>query len=718
MSKLYWFKNHLQIIRKEVGTESIIRIGDKSLNLWLILLSFWTLNVENLYQGRLLQNKRINNMRKLLIFICLLFSFYSSYSQDHKIDSLETILSQKIKDSERLEVLIELGKEYMKKNVASLDSIALEVKQLANKLNSDNGLAHAYFYKAFYQQIKLRKYDVSQALLDTTIIYMPAVKDYEFHGLVYIYKGLNAQVLNDYDSAILYFNKAENEFKLLDDKNLYISAIANTANVLRDQNKYVEAIETYLKGLKEVEGTDEYLSAKIYSNMATTYKRMDDETNAIENYEKAYSIYQKIGNETDQATLLLNSARLYPLDLAIEKLIQAKDIFEKKQYNNSLGKVLNQLGLCYKNKEEYPQAIHYFKESISLKKEKSKTSSLLNLADIYYTVGNYSKAKEYTNQANEIVLKYNYTRRLPNVYLLYSWIEEKEGNGIKALSFYKKYHSIQDSLLGIEKEKAIIELETKYQTEKKEQENLLLKKEKRNQQLKTYAAIALSLLAATITLLLFWQSRIRKKANTQLQQKNQEILHRTKNNLTMLSVFMKQEARRLENEEAKAAVMEAENRLQTIAMIDQKLNQQNNQAININEYLSELTDNLKNTFTKNGENVQLNVGIEDMNLDAEHAAWIGLIVNELMTNSFKYAFAEKDNPQIEIVLRKKANNQIDMTYRDNGIGLPNEVNIKNAKSFGQRLIRNLTEQMDGTIQTKNDNGLVYQFLFQTPKLIS
>jgi len=98
-------------------------------------------------------------------------------------------------------------------------------------------------------------------------------------------------------------------------------------------------------------------------------------------------------------------------------------------------------------------------------------------------------------------------------------------------------------------------------------------------------------------------------------------------------------------------------------------------------------------------------------VDPEEAVWIGLIINELMTNSYKYAFENTASPEIEVTLHKGHKEELNMVYRDNGSGIPEETNTSSSPSFGQRLIQTFTEQMKGRIRSHNDQGLVYNFQF-------
>ena len=681
-------------------------------------------------------HNKVNMKNIIILFSVLLFSV-KTFSQNTTIDSLNNLLSLANEDHEKVELLIELGKKYCKHNLTALDSLSLELENISTTLKSKKGLAFAFYFRAFNKTQVLRAHDLSSTLLDTAIIYMPSVKSNKFNGLVYLLQGQNAQAVDKYDMSIKYYKKARVEFTTLDDKKYEVIAVINTANLLRDQVKYTEAIEIYLDVLRKIEGVDEYLSAKIYSNIAITYGRMKDKEKAIKYYEKAYAVYLRKGNDVDQARLLLNSAKLYPPQIAIDKLSKAKEIYEKKKFNNSLGKVSNQLGLLYKREGEYHKAIESFKKAIDLKKEKSRTSSYINLSITYQLTENYPEAITALEKAHGIAIKYNFLQRLPDIYLTISELEESIGNDNKALVFYKNYDVIKDSILNIEKEKFILNLEEKYQNEKLEQDKIILQKdqkiaEARHKRLLIGLAVFLLLFPFVIWFAirenkrkrneeqlnerLTQQNKLVESANSLLAQKNQEILHRAKNHLTMLSVFMKQEARRINDPQAKTALLETENRLQAISMIDRKLNSNQAMKIEINKYLSELTTYIKQTFPENGKNINLVSNIESIIVNPEEAVWIGLIINELMTNSFKYAFANTVRPEIEINLSKKMDQELKMTYRDNGSGLLKEKDTQSTKSFGSQLIHNFTEQMNGRIHKENNKGLVYSFQFNVPTI--
>jgi len=435
------------------------------------------------------------------------------------------------------------------------------------------------------------------------------------------------------------------------------------------------------------------------------------------NHRSKLLLQNNVGN-TYKELNMLDSARFYYLS-TINQTENSKYLIVPYQG----------MGEIYLAENNYEEAISSLNKSIKHAEEMNNlpllNHSKLLLGKTYYLAGRSEEAKKVFSEVSpyknepffKIDEKVNFGK--------YSILSELALKNKKLESELTGVFSDFDTLHNINREKELKNLVFQFKNRILADSLNNLKITALNQELnlKTqrqamYSVIGLIILVSIIAGLLFRQNKIRKKANTLLQQKNREILHRTKNNLTMLSVFMRQEARKLENQEAKAAVMEAENRLQTIAIIDRKLNAQNDQAINISEYLSELTQNLKSTYSEKGKPMSLKLNIDELKLDAENAAWIGLIVNELMTNSIKYAFADKEFPEIKISLSQNSADQLFMRFKDNGVGLTEKIDLQKAKSYGQRLIRNLTTQMNGKMQTLNNDGLEYQFYFQLPKIIN
>ncbi len=210
----------------------------------------------------------------------------------------------------------------------------------------------------------------------------------------------------------------------------------------------------------------------------------------------------------------------------------------------------------------------------------------------------------------------------------------------------------------------------------------------------------------------------RKKAEEQIKASLKEketllyeIHHRVKNSMTVISSLLKLQANRMDDERFKAALMDSQNRVQSMSAIHETLYQSDNlSAVNMNTYLTNLVRAVAQNYSI-GNEISLIVEAANILIGVKQASPIGLIVNELITNSYKYAFP--DNPEGEIKIKlQKTENQIELEYADNGIGIPKDLDWKNSNTLGLKLVLTLVEnQLDGSIDLDNTNGTKFIIKF-------
>lgn len=204
--------------------------------------------------------------------------------------------------------------------------------------------------------------------------------------------------------------------------------------------------------------------------------------------------------------------------------------------------------------------------------------------------------------------------------------------------------------------------------------------------------------------------------NSRIETLHKELAHRVKNNLAFISALMSMQQSRLTNAEAKEAVKESELRLQSMSLLHRKLHLGEQTSFNIGTYLNELCANLQATYPYSGKQPQISIESDNLDMEGDPAMRLGLIINELVTNSFKYAFAKQENPQIKIVLKQTDNDSYRMTYHDNGVGIPADFDISKSNSLGLKLIHTMTKQLNGTVKVSNQEGAHFQFDFTQKKL--
>jgi len=193
----------------------------------------------------------------------------------------------------------------------------------------------------------------------------------------------------------------------------------------------------------------------------------------------------------------------------------------------------------------------------------------------------------------------------------------------------------------------------------------------------------------------------------------QEVHHRVKNNLQIISGLIKMQSRSIEDPSAKESLLRCENRIMALAMVHEALYRSENlseiSAIDHFTHLAEtLVDSLAFTEYKD---IGIKTDVQPVNLPINIAIPCSLIINEVISNSIKYAFKGRDTGELSLVFREEGENYY-LKISDNGIGVPDGFNLEKSKSLGMRLVRRLgTEQLRGTIDIKTGDGTSYIFVF-------
>ncbi|HEY1038695.1 MAG TPA: PAS domain S-box protein [Bacteroidia bacterium] len=206
-----------------------------------------------------------------------------------------------------------------------------------------------------------------------------------------------------------------------------------------------------------------------------------------------------------------------------------------------------------------------------------------------------------------------------------------------------------------------------------------------------------------------------KELTNSLREKDillKEVHHRVKNNLQVISSILNLQSTYVKDEKTLYILRECQNRIKSMAFIHEALYQNKNfSEIPFNEYLTMLVKNLFHSYNINNVNIKLNFDIDEVFLNLDTSIPCGLIVNELVSNSFKYAFPDEKQGFIFISLKQK-NNDVTLIIKDNGAGLPNEVDFRNTESLGLQLVVTLVEQIGGNIKLDNTNGTKFEITFK------
>lgn len=193
-----------------------------------------------------------------------------------------------------------------------------------------------------------------------------------------------------------------------------------------------------------------------------------------------------------------------------------------------------------------------------------------------------------------------------------------------------------------------------------------------------------------------------------------EIHHRVKNNLQIISSLLSLQSSYLTDQASQEIFIESQNRIKSMSLIHEKLYQTSDlSSINLGDYVEELINYLIVTYDNRSTFLIYELSSDDIILHIDTAIPLGIIFNELITNSIKHAFNNKMEGKINISINKDSSNIIKIKYSDDGTGMKDDIDIYKTKTLGLSLIVNLVEQLNGSLDYKNINpGLEYSITFK------
>jgi PAS domain S-box-containing protein len=197
-----------------------------------------------------------------------------------------------------------------------------------------------------------------------------------------------------------------------------------------------------------------------------------------------------------------------------------------------------------------------------------------------------------------------------------------------------------------------------------------------------------------------------------------EIHHRVKNNLQVISSLFNLQSAFIYDKETKEIFLESQNRIKSMALLHEKLYlSKNSSYINFSDYLRDLITNLLNSYRYKLNTIDLELNIEDLEMNVDTAVYLGLIVNELVSNSFKHAFPEgkgldESKSRLTIYLTNLGGKKYTIIVKDNGCGFPEEINFRDTNSLGMQLVNSLVDQVRGTLELKREYGTEFTVTFE------
>ncbi len=677
----------------------------------------------------------MNFLRFYLLFYVIGWLFFTipALAQQSKFDSLKKrLLSENARA--QIETYLDISEQPIPRDTAIL--YLNKALENAKKIQFDSiypiqfALAASYYVKGDLQNAKkeIRK----------------GLKTYEFTkdppstlGHINMLLGVFNEALNKVDSAKYYYDKVLTNLKDRKTnraKDILSTTYTNYANLYLKSGDYKKAIEIYLKADKLSKETGDIKNRIItLNNIAGCFKEINQYDKAIFYFNEALKLAQQTNDAQNIAGINIGLGQIYLLknefDKAQTSFLKAEKILKKIGFKNLLSIVYQGLAEVYIHKKDYKKAKFYSDKALKnineLHDDFTKVSVLLTGGLLDKANKQYQKALKKIDQALNIAQKNNYLdleKKCLKEKIDILKIQKK----VKLLPpLYEKYISLKDSILNKEKIKSINDIETKYQTEKKErkiaqQQNIIKAKELETQKAHTRnLLLIMGLLSALLIAFLIWRryraeakaKRIISQQKTVIEELQKELHHRIKNNLNIIDAFVDEIIDDYDSDnELKKKLQELQNRIYSIKEVHTQLYKNadiNN--IDVKKYIDELANKIAATYKNKNVNIKQQIK-DDLKLKGDKSFVVGLIVNEFLTNSFKYAF-EKDG-EIQVKMSETDDNYI-LQLSDNGKGLPKNFNIKTIGSYGLRIMLLLSKQLKGTFDLKSRNGV--HLTIQFPK---
>lgn len=627
-------------------------------------------------------------MRLKIFFILSLIALFQLSGAQSTVEGLTDTLRIAKTDSARGEICRKLSLKFYAKDNSKAKEYAEKSNAFFIKANNKNGQGLALQILGFILEMMgnniegLEVQKKSIRLLEESGNYKASVISYSGAAYCLEKEGRIDEALK----LVIRSLEVIDEHKLPDAQKA--KNLVDLGRVYRESNQLQKSIDTYNEALKiSIKEEDHATAGVLLMNIGNVYTQKEEFEKAIEYHKKSLKENEQCDCSNRKSNIWSNIGFAYYHLKNGEKVIEAANNAEKTLADNvglgALADVELLKGMGYQLKDEHEEAIKHLEKALSLVQENNFKEKLVRVSSIlgqsYAATGNSKRLEE----------------------LLITAIATK------------------DSSYNQDMAKSIAEMEIRYESELKEQklaeadaQNLLKEKYISEVKLRNNWLIVLLILGLSLAASSFWlQQRSRKSAKeltekntelaTLLEQKKillKEIHHRVKNNLQTVSSLLNLQTRSSDSPIVKKAMIEGQTRLKSISLLHQKQYQHDELTkIEMDNYIFDLAQYIIKNFNLLNKHISLKTSANNIALDLDTAIPLGLILNELITNTIKHSFKDIEEGEIEVSIKRlDKDKHFELKVSNNGVGLPNDIDIETLPSMGLKLVKSLSRQIHGS----------------------
>jgi two-component sensor histidine kinase len=441
-----------------------------------------------------------------------------------------------------------------------------------------------------------------------------------------------------------------------------------------------------------------------------------------------YKHYRVLGNLYLELGKMDSARKYYSigLNLSNQQLQNSNENTPKNIHQGGRASFMGLLGRCFLAEGDYPSAIKYL--SIDIKQSEddklNKIFKMIHLTNAYIANRDALNAKKYVRQIDQLIkdkedkrMTIRASEMKSNYFTLTKQLDS-------ALFYTKQYNTLKEAQNEIIRKNQAILLLSNLEAEDRRKDlviiNANLEKEradKKAQQILLWASIIVIIMAAISLIILMLSNLQKSKSKELIEKKNnenelllKELHHRVKNNLQVIYSLINLQKRRIDSPELHQSLSMVQNRIKTMSLVHQNLHENENfKEVNLEAYVKTIADYLKLLYLNEDKEISIQLSVdESIELIMDRAITIGLLINEIMSNSMKYAFKGRKKGNISIDVQK-IHNGFQMKISDDGIGF--SMDQVNSKSLGMYLIENLVKQIQGKYELEQNEGTTYIIYF-------
>lgn len=547
-------------------------------------------------------------------------------------------------------------------------------------------------------------------------------------GNVYKKKG-------DFQNALASYKRSLSLRKSIGDRKKE-GSILNTIGFLHlsfgMHSKALDYFHASLKVREEID--DERGMTFCYNNIASVYMKQGRSDVALEYYFKSLKIREKLGFKSGVSILLNNIGVVYKNEKEFDKALEyyQKSLAIKQELNSQRGiaHTLNNIGTIYNKQNKLAMALVNYEESLkmstALHDEKWMAITLFNMGSVYLKQNNLAFA--YDNALRSLKMSQNIGQPelIKDAAEVLKEVYSAQKSWKAAFQMQDLHITMRDSIRNKQTEADA----RAYEVQKKEQEikllsvkNEVLQREKELQQLKinknkiVNTVFLIAGLIAFVLAVFFYIVLKKSKALNKLLHKQdaekkvmlKEIHHRVKNNLQVVNSLLRLQSKEIKDEEVVAKFKETQKRIITIASLHEKMYRSENlKYVNLKDHTASIVKDLIATYALH-KNITSSIKVDDVKIGLQTLVPLGLIINEIIINSLKYAFTNRKEGLITLQIKKVDSKRFEMLIGDDGIGLMNRQQVT---GLGTKLIKIFTKQLNGKLEVLDKPGTVYRIVFE------